>query len=132
MIKPLIFGCWFLLYSAQAQTVECPKFYPWEDTTIPEVPYQHRGKGLVKRQQITGAGAFVGEMNGHGEIQGGRADVKGGYDIELPLAIRWFVCEYGDNIRWWEELKLGPNVKSCTIQVRENKKYPMDAKLVCK
>jgi len=71
-------------------------------------------------------------MNGRGEIQGGRTDLKGGYDVELPLDIRWLVCEYGESIRWWEELKLNPNIKSCTIQVRENKKYPMDARLVCK
>lgn len=130
-MKLLVFGCLLLASTTRAQTVECPKYYPWEDTAIAEIPYRHNGKGLVKRHRITGASAFIGEMNGAGELQGRRTDLRGGYDVELPLNIRWFVCEYGDNTRWWEELKLGPHVKRCAIHVRENRKDPMDAKLVC-
>jgi hypothetical protein len=132
MMKTTVIVCLLLASTAKAQTVECPKFYPWEDTTLSETPYQHKGKGLVKRRQISGVGAFIGEMNGEGEIQGYRKDVKGGYDVELPLNIRWLVCEYGNSIQWWEELKLNPAARSCTMQVRETSKYPMDAKLVCK
>jgi hypothetical protein len=125
-------ACAFLGPTVSAQTVECPKFYPSADTYINETPYQHNGKGLVKKSALKDASAFIGEINGGGEIQGGIKEVKNGYDVELPLDIKWFVCIYENNVQWWEELKLNPKITSCTMYVRKNKKYSADAKLVCK
>jgi hypothetical protein len=131
-MKSIIFVCLLLGSSVKAQTTECPKFYPSEDTRLTETPYNHSGKGVVKRAELTDASTFVGEINGGGEIQGGRKDIKGGYDVELPVNLRWFVCEYGNSVQWWEELKLNPKNTSCTMQIRKQKGYPLEAKLVCK
>ncbi|WP_136419537.1 STY0301 family protein [Herbaspirillum sp. ST 5-3] len=131
-MKAIVLSCIFLASSLSAQTIECPKFYPSEDTHLTETPYNHSGKGIVRRAELKDASAFIGEINGGGELQGARKDVKGGYDVELPLNARWFVCEYGNDVQWWEELKLNPKITSCTMQVRQSKKLPMDAKLVCK
>lgn len=135
-MKTLIFGCLLLASAgsaeAQSQTVACPKFYPSEDIPITETPYQHVGKGVIKRRQLSGAGAFDGEFNGATELQGARKDVKGGYDVELPLATKWLVCSYGDGVEWWEQLKPADQAKSCALQVRKSKGYPLDAKFVCR
>jgi hypothetical protein len=133
-MRKFIFACLILAPSAQAQVFECPKFYPWQDTVMSEVPYQHRGKGIVQKAELSGAGAFLGDFNGNMQIA--PADVKkikGGSDSYFMPA-KWLVCDYGNGISWWEELKLDENkVQSCVLQVRNKQgRDPMDIKLVCK
>jgi hypothetical protein len=131
---------WLILAStAQAQEIECPKFYPWEDTVLAEVPYRHNGKGVVARAELTGASAMGSPYNFKPpiEFQGGPVNkVRGGTEIEMPLDTKWFVCYYGKGtaIAWWEELKHDPNkVKNCTMKI-QNKvgRDPMDIRFVCK
>jgi hypothetical protein len=105
----------------QARPIECPKFYPWEDSRLTEVPYQHNGTGIVSKSRLTGAGVFEGELNGRGERVGMRRDVKGGYDVEfgfMPGEQKWVVCSYGKagEINWWE--RLDPKATRCVLQVR--------------
>jgi hypothetical protein len=121
--------------TAQAQVAECPKFYPWQDTVLAEVPYQHKGKGVVAKQRLAGAGAFWGDFNDTAEIHGGpEKRVKGGTDTEMPANTRWLVCWYGPgrSISWWEELKADGKASRCTLQVRDGGRDPMDIKMVCK
>jgi hypothetical protein len=68
--------------AVRAQVVECPKFYPWQDTVLAEVPYGHKGKGMVTKERLTGAGLTVGEFNGGGDMQGLRKNVKGGHEVD--------------------------------------------------
>lgn len=133
-MNKLVFSSLLLSTAAQAQVVECPKFYPWQDTQLAEVPYQHNGKGIVKKRALSGASGFIGEFNNAGELQGDIRKVKGGLDVGLPSETKWLVCWYGKtgDISWWEELKLGSKVTSCTLQIREGGKDPMDAKMTCK
>jgi len=120
--------------AAHAQIIECPKFYPWQDTPIAEVPYQHAGKGFIARASLSGAGIYTGEINGQGEMHGDRRKVKGGWDVHHGFAAgekKWIVCSYGDGgVTWWEELN--PKVTSCTLQVREGGRDPMSVKASCR
>jgi hypothetical protein len=120
--------------AAAAQVIECPKFYPWQDTQIAEVPHQHRGTGFVAKAQLSGAGMYEGELNGRGELQGDRRKVKGGWDVRhgfAPGGQKWLVCSYGaGEVTWWEQLD--PKVTSCTLQTREGGRDPMDIKATCK
>src|SRR3569832_1796253 len=111
-MKKLILFAFVSVTNADAQVVECPKFYPWQDTLVNEVPYQHNGKGVVKKKELSKASGFGGEFNEVNELQGIRKEVKDGYDVHLPLITKWLVCSYGDNVQWWEELKLANNVKA--------------------
>jgi hypothetical protein len=124
---------------AQADEVDCPKFYPSEDTVLTEVPYRHNGKGIVAKQELSGASAMGSPYNFKPpmEFHGGHVNkVKGGTDIEMPLDTRWFVCYYGKGttVAWWEELKHDPDkIKNCTIKIRDKVgRDPMDIKFVCK
>jgi hypothetical protein len=132
----LIAACLIFSTHVHAQVHECPKFYPWQDTVLAEVPYQHHGKGLVKKRQLSGASVMIDEFNKPGELHGGeRKQVKGGVDIDYPANITWFVCYYGEgsDISWWEELKLNHSkVQGCTVQIRDDHRNPKDIKLVCK
>lgn len=134
-MKRLTLGC-ILLAScatalAESQTAVCPMFYPSEDKPISETPYRHAGKGILKRRPLSDASAFDGEFNGATELQGVRTDVKGGYDVQLPLVTKWLVCSYGDGVEWWEQLKPAERAKTCRLQVRTHKGRPMDARFVC-
>jgi hypothetical protein len=135
MTKALVLGCFVLAAAgpswAQSETAACPIFYPSDDTPIAETPYQHMGKGIVKRRPLRDASAFDGEFNGATELQGARQDVKNGYDVELPLVTKWLVCSYGNGIEWWERLKPAERAKSCRLQVRKPKGQPVDARFVC-
>jgi hypothetical protein len=126
--------CLFLAPAAQAQVIECPKFYPWQDAPLAETPHEHKGKGFVAKARLTGAGMYAGELNGRGELQGDRQKVKGGWDIRHGFAAgdpKWLVCSYGGGgIAWWEQLD--PKVRSCTLQTREGGRDPMDARATCK
>jgi hypothetical protein len=118
---------------ALAQVFECPKFYPFQDTVLPEVPYGHNGKGVVARGELTGARWMGGEFNDtFGVMQGPPPKkVQGGENSAVPTFARWLVCDYSSGTQWWEELKLA-KVKQCTLQVRNRKgRNPMDIKLVC-
>jgi len=97
-----------LVFNANAQTLECPK----------------ESKG----EKLSGYGVFYDEQT---ELQGAYKKVKGGYQVELPLSFKYFVCEYG-SVTKREEVKLNDNLSSCTLFVREDKKKPKDIKLVCK
>ncbi len=107
MRKILLTGI-FLTSGVSAQTVECPK--------------------VSQGAKLTGAGAFFDKQT---EIQGARRDVKGGYDVELPLNTAWLVCEYGAAQKW-EEVKPDPKIDRCTLRVRESKKEVKNVKLTCK
>jgi hypothetical protein len=120
--------------TASAQTIECPKFYPWQDTPIAEVPHQHKGKGFVARAKLNGAGLFTGEMNGQGEMIGDRRKVKGGINVHYgfaPPETKWFVCSYGSagDITWWEQLDR--KATSCNLEIRESGRDPMSARIRC-
>lgn len=120
---------------ASAQEISCPKFYPWQDSLLSEVPYQHKGKGLVRKQELSGASWMGGELGDtSGEMVGGVTRVKGGRDIAVPSFARWMVCWYGDGVAWWEELNPAAiKGDKCVIQVRDKTgRDPMDIKMTCR
>lgn len=133
-MKKILFAYLIVGPAAQAQVIECPKFYPWQDTPLTEVPYRHKGKGIVARRPLSDASAFAGEFNGASELQGVRKDVKGGYDVQLPGVTKWFVCYYGEgrDISWWEQID-DSKITRCTLRVRnKNSEGMMDATMTCK
>lgn len=104
---PLMFLAFAL--NANAQTMECPK----------------ESKG----EKLSGYEVLYDEQT---ELQGEFKKVKGGYQVELPLSFKYFVCEYG-SVTKREEVKLKNNLSSCTLFVREGKKKKLkNIKLVCK
>lgn len=133
---------WSLLASlivttaAQAQVVECPKFYPSQDTVLSEVPYQHKGKGLVRKGRLTGAAMSEGEFNGDAMsiMHGLRKETKGSWEEEFPRfhGPKWLVCFYEPgNVSWWEQIGDGP--LACTLRVTpKNSENMTDAKLACR
>lgn len=133
MIK-LRFALMILAPAAQAQVLECPKFYPWQDTVLTEVPYNHTGKGLVPKGRLAGAGLTIGEFNGGGDIQGDRKQVKGGWEVDFGVlrGRKWFVCHYEPgNTSWWEQLD--DKETACKLKiVTKNSEGMMDATLRCK
>jgi hypothetical protein len=135
-MKKLFIPLLFLTTSAQAQVIECPKFYPLMDTALAEVPNQHMGRGMVSQQPLSGAGLTLGEFNGGGDLHGSRRNLKGGYEIDFgltPTGVKWFVCSYGINgsTSWWEELK--PEEAHCKLKVvNKNSQGVMDASLSCR
>jgi hypothetical protein len=136
-MRILLLACLILASTANAQEIECPKFYPWEDTVLAEVPYKHTGKGVVAREELSSASAMWGDFNNPAEFHGGPENkVKGGTDIVMPPNSAWFVCWYGRGrtIGWWEQLKHDPDkVKGCTMKIRNKVgRDPMDIKFVCK
>lgn len=120
--------------AAQAQVIECPKFYPWQDTPVAEVPYQHKGQGFVAKAKLSGAGMYAGELNGRGELMGDSKKVKGGFDVDFGFGRepKWLVCSYGTSgdIRWWEQIDA--KATRCTLKLREGGQDPMSASLACK
>jgi hypothetical protein len=137
MKRLLLLASLLVVSVAQAQEIACPKFYPAEDTVLNEVPYQHSGKGSVRKQELSGAGWMAGAFNDtFGEMAGGSVKVKGGVDIAVPTFATWFVCWYGGGraVAWWEELKPGIlKGKDCQIQVRnKTSRDPMNIRLICK
>jgi hypothetical protein len=136
-MRILLIACLILAPAAQAQVIVCPKFYPWQDTVIPEIPHGHNGKGVLAKQELSGATWMGGAFNdSFGETAGGVDKVKGGVDIVVPTFAKWFVCWYGGGrtVAWWEELQLDTSkAKDCKIQIRNKLgRDPMDIKLVCK
>lgn len=136
-MKRFLFFYLVFTSGAQAQEIPCPKFYPWDDTVLAEVPYQHNGKGVVAKQELSGANWMGGDFNDtFGEMAGGVEKVNGGVDISVPKFAKWLVCWYGSGraVAWWEALKLDNSpAKSCKIQIRNKVgRDPMDARLVCK
>lgn len=132
-MRALLFAC-LIAPVAHAQTIECPKFYPWQDTPLTEVPYQHKGKGVVAKAALSGAGMYTGELGGRGELQGDGKKVKGGWDTEFGFGTepRWLVCRYGKSgdIAWWEQID--SKATRCTLRQRDASRDPMDVKLTCK
>lgn len=132
-MKALLLVC-LIAPAAAAQVIECPKFYPWQDTQVAEVPYRHKGKGIVAKSKLSGAAMYVGEAGGTGELQGDTRKVKGGRDVHHGFAAgqqKWLVCSYGaGDITWWEQLD--PRVTSCMLRMRDGGRDPMDARLECK
>lgn len=136
-MRKLLFACVLVGSSAHAQEISCPKFYPSEDTVLGEVPYQHTGKGVLRKQELSSASWMGGSFNDTaGEMIGGSDKVRGGVDIAVPAFAKWFVCWYGGGraIAWWEELKPDTmKARNCKIQIRNKiSRDPMDIKLVCK
>lgn len=135
-MKMVLAVCLSLVISrANAQAVECPTFYPWQDTPIAEVPYQHKGKGFIAKAELSGAGMYTGELNGRGELMGDRRNVKGGMDVHFNFPLpesRWLVCSYGNagDITWWEQLET--KARQCKLEIREKGRDPMRATLTCK
>lgn len=133
-MRKILLACLLPAAAVQAQVVECPKYYPWKDTVLSEVPSQHKGKGMVAQQPLTGAGLNVGEFNGGGDIQGLRKDFKGGYEVHFGMwpGPKWLVCTYGPNnaTSWWEQL--GNKEADCKLRVvKKNAQGVMDATLTC-
>ena len=120
--------------ASDAHEIACPKFYPWEDTVLAEVPYRHSGKGVVKKQELSGAVWMGGDFNDtFGAMKAEVRRVPGGEDIPMPKFAKWFVCTYGNGVAWWEQLPSELAAADCTIQIRNKRgREPMDAKLVCK
>lgn len=133
-MNKLILTSLLLASTAHAQGIECPKFYPWQDTPLSEVPHEHKGKGIVAKAKLTGASMYAGEMGGQGELHGDRKKVRGGWDVQYgfaPRDARWLVCSYGGgDITWWEQLST--KATRCKLEVRETGGDPMSAKLACK
>jgi len=136
-MKISLLGCLLLSAVAQAQEIACPKFYPSEDFVFADASYQHGGKGVLKKQELSGASWMGGDFNDtFGEMTGGIKKVKGGMETSVPTFAKWFVCWYGGGraVAWWQELK-PERVKAgnCRIQLRDKTgRDPMDARLVCK
>jgi hypothetical protein len=135
-MKRLLLAVLLLTPVVRAQDISCPKFYPSEDTMLTEVPYRHSGKGILKKQELSGASWMGGDFNDTlGEMAGGSEKVKGGVDITIPTFAKWFVCWYGGGrgVAWWEELKPSATKGNCRIQIRDKTgRDPMDIKLVCR
>lgn len=138
-MKKLLFPALLLAPMAQAHDVACPKFYPWEDTRLAEVPYRHQGVGIVAKSELTGASAMGSppSVKPPMEFRGApERKIKGGIEIEMPLDTRWFVCYYGTggSITWWEKLRHDPKrVKRCTLKILDKVGTdPMDVTFVCK
>lgn len=120
-------------FPALAEVVECPKFYPWEDTTLAEVPFGHSGLGNVVKSPLAGASIWEREPRGKGtELVGETRKVKGGSDTRFrfgPVEEKWLACFYGrdGSIQWWE--KLARTSTSCMVEARTagaRKDYPND------
>jgi hypothetical protein len=131
-----LFACLIVASTAQAQVIECPKFYPSQDTVLPEVPYQHKGKGLVRKAKLSGAAMSEGEFNGDAMsiMHGLRTETKGSWEEEFPKfhGRKWLVCYYEPgNISWWEEL--GSEPVACKLKVTKQKSVgaSMDARVSC-
>jgi len=118
--------------AVQAQVIECPKFYPWQDTPLAEVPLKHKGKGVVEKTRLDDATVTAGMVNGGSDLHGSIKKVKGGRIVEyrMPDGQKWFVCYYGGDIAWWEELD--SKVSLCKLEVKKNSEGMMDATLICK
>ena len=133
-MKRILLACIFIAPAASAQVVECPKFYPWQDTPIAEVPYQHKGKGFVAKAKLAGAGMYTGEINGHGELMGDSRRVKGGWDVQHGFAAgaaKWLVCSYGrGDITWWEQID--GKATACKVEVRDGGRDPMSVRATCR
>lgn len=133
-MKRLLLAFALIAPGASADEISCPKFYPWQDTVLPEVPYQHQGKGLVRKQELSGVNWMGGELGDtSGEMVGGVTQVKGGRELAVPSFARWMVCSYGGGVTWWEALK-HETVKGnrCVIQVRDKVgSDPMDVRMTC-
>lgn len=132
-MRRLLLVIGFVTQPTMAQVFDCPKFYPSEDTVLPEVPYGHTGKGIVPRGELTGARWMGGEFNDTFGVMEGPPPKKvpGGVNSAVPTFARWLVCDYSIGAHWWNELRLS-KVKQCTLQVRNRKgSDPMDIKLVC-
>lgn len=131
-MRGLLLAC-LVAPSVQAQVIECPKFYPWQDTQLAEVPHQHKGQGFVAKAKLSGAGMYIGEVNGQGELMGDGKKVKGGWDTEYAFGPgpKWLVCSYGrsGDIRWWEQID--SKATRCTLKLREGGRDPMEVKLTC-
>lgn len=119
--------------SALADVIGCPKFYPWEDTALAEVPFGHSGMGNVVKSPLAGASIWERELLGKGvELVGETNKVRGGSDTKYafgPGEEKWLVCFYGKDgsIQWWE--RLGRPSTSCMVEVRTataRKNYPND------
>lgn len=132
-MKPALLLLLALAPAARAQVIECPKFYPWEDTPLAEVPHQHKGKGFVAKSALRGAGMYGGELRGQGELQGDAQKVRGGWDVRhgfAPGDQKWLVCTYGGgDVTWWEQID--PKVTSCIVKTRGSGRDPLDVKATC-
>jgi hypothetical protein len=137
-MNKLLLACLILAPAAQAQEVSCPKFYPWQDTVLTEVPYRHVGKGVVPKQELSGASAMGSPYNAPHppiEFQGStEKKLKGGVDLAMPTLTKYFVCRYSGGVTWWEELKHDPKkVNGCTMKIRDKVgSDPMDISFACK
>ncbi|WP_273034392.1 hypothetical protein [Massilia timonae] len=66
------------------------------------------------------------------EIQGGFIEKKNGYDLTLPLNVKYLACDYKNNKKVWKEFTPEKEVKNCTMEVREKTNGNKTAKLYCK
>jgi len=102
---------------ARADVAECPRLHP----------EQHA--------RLSGAGMFVGERGGQGELAGERREARGGWDAQFGFAVgdqRWLVCMYGARaeITWWKEMDARST--NCALQVRGSGGSNVSARATCK
>lgn len=127
--------CAALAPVVHAEVIECPKFYPWQDTPIAEVPYRHKGQGFLAKSKLLSASMFTGEIDGKAELVGEQHKVKGGWDVHHGFTkgeSKWLVCFYGERgtVAWWEQID--PKVTRCVVQTRDGGRDPMDARATCR
>jgi len=102
-----------LLFTASgvnAQTLECP--------------------AKSGNQELRAAKAFFDDKIS--EIQGDFVAAKNGYELTLPLNVKYLACSYHGDITVWKEFTPRTNAKSCKIAVRENRGAKKSIKLHCK
>lgn len=133
-MRKLVLACFLLTPAVHAQVIVCPTFYPSTETLFSEVPPQRKGQGMIAQQPLTGAGLTVGAFNGGGDIQGGRKEMAGGYEIHFGAwaGSKWMVCNYGEHVAtWWE--RLDDKLADCRLKVvKKNSQGVMSATLTCK
>jgi len=141
-MSKLLFVALLLPAAVQAQVVECPKFYPWQDTSLAEVPYGHKGVGNLSKAPLMSGSMWGREPRREGvELIGETKKVKGGFDTRYafgPDEDKWFACWYGKDgiVQWWE--KMDKTSTNCVVEVRTTvarTDYPNDpvsVKATCK
>lgn len=75
-MKKLLLACLISAPAIQAQVIECPKFYPWQDTPLSEVPYGHKGMGMVAKGRLTGGSMYRGDPKDRSDVMGEYKKVK--------------------------------------------------------
>lgn len=104
----LAFSALFLFSSVQAQILECPSIH--------------------KKSKLVDATAFFDKIT---QIQGEFVELKNGYNLILPLNVKYLVCDYRNKTNLWKEFTPNKEVKDCILRLREQRKRDVTIKLEC-